>query len=254
MSKIKSIINGLETNTMGRRDFIQKSLILGVGLSPIGQLLSSVSAQQTYAVKSNYIKINNIKYYRSNGVQLGDVGEKKTSVFSVNRVDSQSNIPAPKMKVQVAPRIAMSTSFASDLSASISYGKLDTKAFRESLIAGELVLVRFFMNNRDIENAIESSPNLIESIRNYGRDTRVVSDVLVVVKALLYERVKSGGTLSLKRNGIAADAETYMEASSTVALAPGTMIAYMLQKIDWEEHQKKNWAHIKKLIEDPHGL
>lgn len=49
-----------------------------------------------YKLKSKSLKINNTNYYRSNGVQLGDVGDMKNPIFSVNRVDSQSNIPAPK--------------------------------------------------------------------------------------------------------------------------------------------------------------
>ncbi len=42
--------------------------------------------------------------------------------------------------------------------------------FRRQLTNGGLKLVRYFMENRDIENGIESSPKLVESIRNFGGD------------------------------------------------------------------------------------
>ena len=204
-----------------------------------------------YTLKNKSLKVNNTKYYRSNGVQLGDVGEKKTSIFSVNRVDSQSNIPAPKMFVKYGESISMTSEFAGDISASVSYKGLTGSMFRKQLTNGDLKLIRYFMENRDIENGIESSSRLIESIRNFGRDARVVSDVWVVVEAEMYEATKGGGKLSFKRS---ASGEAKLERKTTVVLSPDTVIAYMLQKIDWEEKQKKNWSKIAKLIEDPKGL
>ena len=204
-----------------------------------------------YTLKKNSLKVNNTRYYRSNGVRLGDVGEKKTSVFSVNHVDSQSNIPAPKMHVKYGEAISMTSEFASDLSASISYKGLTASGFKKQLTNGDLKLVRYFMENRDIENGIESSPKLIESIKNFGKDARVVSDVWVVVDAEIYEATKGGVKLDYKES---ASGEVKLERNTTMVLSPDTVIAYMLQKIDWEEKQKKNWSKIAKLIEDPQGL
>lgn len=204
-----------------------------------------------YTLKKNSLKVNNTKYYRSNGIQLGDVGEKKTSVFSVNRIDSQSNIPAPKMKVKYGETIAMTSEFAGEISAEVSYNGLSGSMFRKQLTNGDLKLVRYYMENRDIENGIENSPKLIESIKSFGRDARVVSDVWVVVDAHMYEATKGGGKLNYK-NSISGG--TKLERNTTISLSKDTVIAYMLQKIDWKEKQKKNWSKIAKLIEDPKGL
>lgn len=204
-----------------------------------------------YLLKDKSLKVNNTTYYRSNGVNLGDVGDKKNSIFSVNRVDAQSNIPAPKMKVKYGEAISMTSKFASELSANFSYNGESAGAFKKKLTSGDLKLVRYFMENRDIENGIETSPKLVESIRSFGRDARVVSDVWVVVDAKIYEQTKGGAKLKCKRSG---GATARLDSDSTIVLSPGTVLAYMLQKIDWKEKQKKNWSKIDKLIEDPKGL
>lgn len=145
----------------------------------------------------------------------------------------------------------MTSEFASDIAASASYNGLTGNMFRKQLINGELKLVRYYMDNRDIENGIESSPKLIETIKSIGKGARAVSDVFVVVQAEIYEATKGGGKFDFKSS---ANAEAQLDRETTIVLSPKTVLAYMLQKIDWEEKQKKNWSKIEKLIEDPKGL
>ena len=205
----------------------------------------------SYALKNKFLKVNNTKYYRSDGIQLGDVGEKSTSIFSVNHVDAQSNIPAPKMKVKADSPLSMTADFAEEISGKLSFKGLTTSLFKKRLISGQLKLVRYFMENDNIENSIEDSPKLIESIKNFGRDARVVSDVWVIVEAEIYEKSKTNGGLKFKRS---ASADVKIENETTVVLGAGTVLAYMLQKIDWNEKLKKNWKTIAKLDQDQKGL
>jgi hypothetical protein len=204
-----------------------------------------------YALTKNSLKVNNTRYYRSNGVQIADVGEKKTNIFTVNHIDSQSNIPAPKVKIKYGEAINMTSEFANDISGEVNFKGLSVSAFKKKLTDGELKLVRYFMENRDIENGIESSPKLIDSIQGFGRDARVVSDIWVVVEAEIYEKTRGDGKLSFKSS---ASGAVKLERETTVVLSPDTVFAYMLKKIDWEEKLKKNWAKIKHLDEDPKGL
>jgi len=205
----------------------------------------------SYGLKGNFLKVNNTNYYRSNGIQLGHVGKKNTSIFSVNRVDAQINIPAPKMKVKYGETFVMDEDSATEIAGSVSFKGLSLKAFKKKLIEGDLKLARYYMKNRVIENAIEDSPRLIESIKSFGRDARVVSDVWIVVDAEIIEKTKGGGTLGFK-NSVSGNAS--LEGETTMVLSTGTVIAYMLQKINWEEKQKKNWSKIDYLSEDPWGL
>jgi hypothetical protein len=204
-----------------------------------------------YKLAKTYLKVNNLKYYRSHGINLADVGEMKNSLFSVNRIDAQSNIPAPKVKVKYGESITMNSHFASDLSANFSYNGISGSAFRKQLTKGDLKLVRYYMSNRDIENGIEDSPKLIESIRSMGRDARVVSDVWVVVDGQMYSATKGGGKFNYQMTG---SGKARLKRETTVDFGDTQVLAYMLQKIDWKEKQKKNWSKIDKLIEDPKGL
>lgn len=204
-----------------------------------------------YNLTNTMLKVNNTKYYRSNGIRLGDVGTKKTSVFSVNRVDAQSNIPAPKMKVKTGEPLAMTSKFASEISARFSYNGINGSMFRDQLTKGDLKIVRYYMQPRDMENAIEHSPKLIETIRSIGRDARVVSEVWLVVDAKVYEKTKGGGKLNYQFSG---SGKTTIERETTVTIGDDTVFAYMLEKIDWKEKQKKNWKTIEKFNQDQKGL
>lgn len=201
-------------------------------------------------LKDNYLQVENLKYYRSHGIELADVGTKKTSVFSVNRVDSQNKIPAPKIKVKRGRAIKVNSTFASAAGSLFVYPGLTAVSLESKLKRGDLVVGRYFIEDQNMITAIENSPRLIETIKNIGRKARVVSDVWVVVSADFFDATGKGSF-----NFSPASAEASLSASgTTVSLSPGTVLAYMLHKIDWNEKQKKNWSNIDNMIEDPKGL
>lgn len=201
-------------------------------------------------LKDTYLKVENLKYYRSNGIQLGDVGTKKTSVFSVNRVDTQNNIPAPKIKVRRGNAISVNSAFASAAASLFLYPGLTAASLESQLKRGKLVVARYYIKDQDMINGIENSPKLIGTIRNIGKAARVVSDVWVVATADFFEATGKGSF-----NFTPTSAEASLSAGGTkISLSPGTVLAYMLHKIDWEEKQKKNWSNIDNMIQDPKGL
>jgi hypothetical protein len=208
----------------------------------------------SYILKDGHLKVNNLKYYRSNGVQLGDVGTKRTSVFSVNRVDSQSNIPKPKMKVKYGETIAMNSTFASSIASFFTYGPLSAAGLKSQLTSGKLKVARYFMEDRHMINAIEDSPKLIDTIKKIGRDTRVVSDIWVVGAAEIIEGTKKRGLLGFAGSGVAASGVGMSKGGASITIDSGAVLAYMLHKIDWREKQKKNWSTIDLMIQDPKGL
>ncbi|MFK7892446.1 MAG: hypothetical protein AB8B63_16630 [Granulosicoccus sp.] len=208
----------------------------------------------SYILKDGHLKANNTKYYRSNGIELGDVGSKRTSVLSVNRVDSHSNIPAPKMKVQHGETISMDSTFASSIASFFSYGGLSAAGLKKELTRGKLKVARYFMEERHMINGIEKSPKLIDTIRHIGRDARVVSEVWIVASADIVEESSSRGLLGFTGSGGLASGVSMSKGNASISISPGAVLAYMLHKIDWKEKQKKNWSHIDLLIPDPKGL
>jgi len=205
-------------------------------------------------LKDTYLKVENVKYYRSNGVKLGDVGTKRTSAFSVNRVDSQSSIPAPKMKVRFGESITMTSELANSIASVFTYGALSGAGLKSQLTRGKLRLTRYFLEDTDMIKGIEKSPRLIDTIRHIGRDARVVSEIWVVASANIVEESKNAGALGFAGSGGGGTGVSMSKGSSSISISPGAVLAYMLHKIDWKEKQKKNWSQIDLMIQDPRGF
>lgn len=210
-------------------------------------------------VFDNHLKYNGINYFRvgSEDTYLGCYGEKKSPVFQGNYLETQDGLPAKKLKVKdaVEATIDFSKSTEAEVLANIDvagvFGANQNTAYQD-LKSGKLSLFKLIIDLEDLRKAANDSPNHLDRLKSYGNDSRIASDVFVVLDANETKSFSSATSfgVSVQAGVVKVTAQTGVEngGSTSVSVSNGSIFAYGIAKIKWDKNDK-----IEKLTDDQWG-
>jgi hypothetical protein len=212
-------------------------------------LVASATARGQVVADSHF-KYEKISYFRAgaSNVKLGSYGEKKHPVTKTHYLSVDGTIPASKLtNVQaVEVNIDFSKTSSKDF-----FGSIDTKALYggsvdvawEKAKRAELRLVKLFIPSNALAAAANKSPKVLDSLRERGKDARLVNVIFVVVEAEIAKKLTSSASieLSAEKGPATAKVKGGSNGSKEVSctLDPGSTFAYGLMKLDWEKGKDK---------------
>jgi hypothetical protein len=215
-------------------------------------------------IKDSYFKYGGVKYFRgkSENVQLGSYGEKKTPAGKPNYLAIEKNIKTQHLdsaKVKVAGPFNIDWSKQSKKHVEATGG---LKFFKNSggtaalthkkAKQAKLKLMKFFIHEGAMKTTLNKQADGARSyLKKEGKDGRVVTEVWVVMEAKLANSISNAGSVSASsgNNGIKIKARG--ETTETITLAPGTTFAYLMHKVKkWNKGKKK----ITDMEDDQKGL
>ncbi len=207
-------------------------------------------------VKDNHITFMGTKYFVANAqtVSMGSYGEKATPIFGQNKLEVKAHVPAPKLdgKVKTVPPFGIETSgaaksnFQAAVSASLKVIGLNGSvgSIYDGLAKKSLKLVQLYVEEEAMRKALNDSPKALNNLKNYGKDARVVHQILVVMEAEFATSFTSAtsydasvdalGILSIQASG-----GKTVKGKDKITLSPGTCLAYLLLKLDWNKGKTK---------------
>ena len=214
-------------------------------------------------VKDNHLHLDGINLFRGNAniVQLGSAGEKKTPSTQENYLSVEANIPVKKLKVNKVTVLTLNGARISgaDVSASVDVpkvGTLSATAVAAKLKENTLKLVKIDVLPRDIVNAANDSPKVLDALIRSGRGGRIAHQVVTVMEASTAETVRRGVTFSIEAGGSGPTLTAHAGATdlATVEISAGATFAYLLLKPKWDANQQKNWTKIDGWEDDQWSL
>lgn len=203
-------------------------------------------------IKDNHIKFMGTNYFVANAqtVSIGSYGEKATPVFGQNKLEVAARIPAPKLdgKIKIAGPfdIDVSQSSKSDF---IKAGGASIKVIGfngsqndiyEELTRKRLKLVQLYVLEEDTKAAANDSPKALNNLERYGNDARIAHQLFVVMEASFATSFTSGTMSEVSADAlgiitITTSGGATVKGKDKVTLAPGTDLAYLLLKLDWNK-------------------
>ena len=113
-------------------------------------------------------------------------------------------------------------------------GDVDASVANERLSKGELKLMKLSVLSNELRKAINEDEEAIELLAKWGKDSRVVDQVFIVVEASLAKQSSTsvGAKFSLGKGGLKADVNVGVDGSNktSVTLSAGSCFAYLLAK------------------------
>lgn len=206
-------------------------------------------------IKDNHIKLFGSNFFVANAPQtsLGYIGEKATPIFGQNKLEVKSHIPAPKFdgKIKKVPPIGIDdtlsskTSFNDAVSASLKVigANVSFNSVYDKLKRNELKVVEIWVEPQAMKEAANKSPKALGLLRDYGKDARIVHNILVVMEAKFATEFTGALNYDVSANAagivsITATGGSARSGGNTVTLSSGTVLGYLLLKIDWEKGKK----------------
>ncbi len=233
--------------------------------------LSGVNMPNT-VIKDNHITLNGVSYFRGHAeeTRLGSIGEMRQSPLRMNYLDVKDQIPPKKIKVIKSSIIAIDfsrlskTDIGSAVKAIIPIGgvpvptALDVNTTFEMFKSGELKLVKFSVRNNDMIRACNGSPRKLENLINWGKDARVVLQILSIMDAKLASKFDNNVESNLsvgEDNTVKATVNVShsKQGELTVTFSEGTTFAYLLGKFDWDANLRRNKTKIVDIDIDQWG-
>ncbi len=211
-------------------------------------------------ITDNYLEFNGVKYFRgkSENIEIGAYGEKKDGL-GTTYLAVQSRVRAENLSGRVRYFTTADIEWEQTNSAAVeANGKfkifgLDAKVGVEGSYAkaksAKLKLIKLGMEEGALTKMLNSeATGARKFLADEGGDARIVSEVWIVVEAVLAEHFASSGSVSagVSAAGSAAvdvTASGGKQGSQTVTLSKGTTFAYMFHKV-------KTWNKDKSRIED----
>jgi hypothetical protein len=219
------------------------------------------------AVKKNHMKYNGIEFFRGNAsmVRLGSHGPKRTPVFDANFLDPQGHISPKHFDVIKATTVSIdfSQSSATDITLDVRPMQLkfaggEVSATRKLASQGELKLIQLAVEPGDLMRYINSTPSLRDQLAHADNDLRVVTQVWVVAKTVLADRVDTSvaGSVQATVNGITVGLKGGQNGSSETSLdvEPGTIFAYALGDLEWDKAAKNKRTRVTGIRLDKWGI
>lgn len=214
-------------------------------------------------IRDNHLHFDGINFFRGNAnlVQLGSAGAKKTPATQTNYLSVEGNIPLAKLKVNRVTTIELNGTNVSgaDVSATLNVpgvGPLSAGAVSSRLKEDTLKLVKIDVLPRDIVDAANASPKVLDALKVSGNDGRLAHQVVVILESSTAATLRQGAAFELSSD----DGRPILTARAgakdvaTVEISSGATFAYLLLKPKWDANQKKNWKKIEGWSDDQWSL
>jgi hypothetical protein len=202
------------------------------------------------AIKANHMTYNGTRYFTSNAqyVTISSYGEKATPLFGANKLEVKDHLPASTLenKVRTVPPIELDTanSTKADFTAAFSAGFKaigftgSAGAIYDKLSTNHLKLVQLWVQENDMKAAINSARVHRNNLASDGNDARIAHVVFVVMEASFASSFTAGANFDVTVDAagvisINATGGAVVAGKSKVTLSPGTVYAYLLLKLDW---------------------
>ncbi len=202
------------------------------------------------AIKANHMTLNGTQYFTGNAqyVTISSYGEKATPLLGANKLEVQDHLPAPtlKNKVITVPPIELDTanSVKADFTAAFSAGFKaigftgSASVIYDNLATNHLKLVQLWVQENDMKAAINGAPMHRNNLAADGNDARIAHVVFVVMEASFATSFTSGTNFDVTADAagiisINATGGAVVAGKSKVTLSAGTVYAYLLLKLDW---------------------
>jgi hypothetical protein len=219
-------------------------------------------------VKENHLTFGGVAYYRAHAeeVEIGSIGEKRKPLFKDNYLEVKDRVLVPEkniIKATVAEiDFTKTTKSAFKLKAKAVIdgvpANLDGDAVFNKLRSGDLKLVKFSISNNDMKDAINQSPEAIESLKFWDRRARVALQVFIVIEAKLAEAFNKDINIGLSAgvSGLKAEVGANFASNGTTSLtlSKDTCFAYLIAKVRWDAKKKSERQKIVDLDDDQWGL
>lgn len=215
-------------------------------------------------VKENHLTFGGVAYFRGNAeeVEIGSIGEKRTPLTKQNYLEVKDRIPVPNIDVTKSTVVEIDFTktsknvFDAAVSAIVKGVpvKFSGDATFDKLRSGELKLVKFSVSTNDMKRAANDSPQKLQDLIQWGNDARIAHQVFIVMEASLANQFDNNVAVDLSAGTKGIEAKVGVNGSAsgttTVQISKGTCFAYLLAKIDWDAHMKKNQTKIVDLDDD----
>ncbi|MCY1015860.1 hypothetical protein [Pyxidicoccus sp. MSG2] len=236
-------------------------------------------------ITNTSLKFAGLSYFRANApsVVIGSFGDKKTPLTKQNYIEVLGRIPVARLKVHRATTARIdftgtsSVDLAVDVSVPISGSDtgmgtdmgtvpradtgtvtLSPSVAYEQLRHDQLCLVKLDIYPSDIIKAANDSPAVLAHLKECGDSGRLVHQIFMILKAKTAKVFSSSTSLALSAtNGevmVTAQGSQGSTGDLTLRLSYGTTFAYLLLKLKWDAHQKKNWKRITGSEDDQQSL
>ncbi len=219
-------------------------------------------------VKDTHLTYNGITYFRGGAEQLelGSIGVKLSSLGKTNYLEVRDKIDAGKFKSTFSNVAEIDTTrltkyeFEAKVAAIVPVSGMPAPitvtgdAAFEQIKLKQLELVKFTVFNYDMMNAVNSSPQMLTSLAEWGPKARIAHQIFVVMDARLAQKFDNRTTIitpmgpqgiDVTVGGAVGSAE-----ATSVRIAAGSCFAYLLARIEW--NSKK--TEIVDLNDDQWGL
>jgi hypothetical protein len=224
-------------------------------------------------LKDNHLTFGGKAYFRCNADDVyapGCIGEKRTPWLKENYLEVKDLIPVNKIDVIRSSVIGLDTSNLStgdvgaNIKAIVPVGGVPVPATLgvddafKKLKSSEIKLVKFSVMNNDMMKAANNSPDKIQSLINWGDDARIAIEVFVAMDATLATKFANDASVTLSAGVDKVVKATVGAGGSgsggTTVQMTNMGFAYLLAKIDWDAHEKKNQTRIVDLDDDQWSL
>ena len=216
-------------------------------------------------VKDNHLSFNGKNYFRGGAedVELGSYGEKKSPITQANYLEVQGKIPTAKLKVKEAVEVSIDFDKTSEKEflaninvAGVFKGSAET-AYQD-MKSQKLKLVKLQVNNKDIKDAANQSPKVIDDLIQYGKDARIAHQVFIVMEAESAKSFAASTSFDVSVNAgilkVTGEGRVGSSGQTTVTVSKWSIFAYGMVKLDWDANRAKNKTAIVKVTDDQWGL
>lgn len=202
-------------------------------------------------IRDSYFKApDGNRYFRRNApaVAVGSYGPKKQPATQANYLAVNGNIRYDLLDGKVKKLKSVTVDWARERAADVEVG-VDyyfvaggTASFtHKKAIEAHLKLVRFHIEATPLESLLNKEANKVrQELKEEGGDARVCTSVWVVMDGKLAEKFDTSLTLGASGTTpqgltISASGGGAWSGSERITLAPGTVFAYALHKVDkWD--------------------
>lgn len=200
-------------------------------------------------VKENHLTFGGVAYFRGHAeeIELGSYGEIRKPFKSADYLEVQDKIVLDETKIKspVITEIDFEKTSKTDLKLGVTAliegvpVKLDGSASFQKMRSGELKLVKFSIDNKDMRDIVNKLPETLDFMKNLGKDARIAHQVFIVMEAKLANSFVRGVDVKLSAgvDGIEADLGVAWSADgkTKVVLSKNSCFAYLVAKIQWNK-------------------
>ena len=218
-------------------------------------------------VRRDSFTYGGIKYFRTNAhaLRLMTWGKKRQPLGKSSYLDPQNYVSLEPFKVIKATKVEIDyeqsavNDIAADLRpAQIKFAGAEVSTTRELASDGSLKLVLLTIEPSQIKKHINSTPKVLEALKDADKDMRVLTHAWVILEAKTADEVESStdGEAAVTVKGITLGVTGGRDGSSRteVTVAPGGLYGYGLSEIRWDKQAKKKRTKVEGLRFDAKGM